>query len=123
MHHPILAGVWVHIPKTWLPGGQQPYSEEVGRSVIDALLQIASEDSLRPHIPVGVWVWLKRQPYLPPVCAGWYLGTSSDIVHHIRGLGDIEILKSYFLLVWSEWDYPDEDGFAETQVSIKEDFG
>lgn len=28
-----------------------PYTEEIGSSVVNALLQIASVDSLRPHIP------------------------------------------------------------------------
>ena len=32
-----------------------PYTEGVGQSVVDALLHIASVDSLRPHIPVGIW--------------------------------------------------------------------
>jgi len=32
-----------------------PYTEEVGTSVVDTLLQIASLDPLRPYIPVDVW--------------------------------------------------------------------
>lgn len=31
-----------------------PCMEEVGRSVVDALLRIASWDSLRPHVPTGI---------------------------------------------------------------------
>ena len=25
------------------------------------------------------------------------------LVHHVRALGDTEILKSYLLLIWSDW--------------------
>jgi hypothetical protein len=81
-----------------------PYAEDVSRSVIDALLHIASVNSLRPHIPVGIWTWLKEQPSLPPECSGRSRGSSGDVVRQVRELGDIDILKSYLLLVWSEWD-------------------
>ena len=82
------------------------YTEAVGQSVVDTLLQIARVDDLRPHIPIDIWTWLKKRPSLPPVCRGGQWGTRSYIVRQIQGLGDIEILKSYFLLVWSEWNYP-----------------
>ena len=81
-----------------------PYTKEVGQSVVDALLQIASIHSLRPHIPISIWTWLKKQPSLPPECFGRQKGIEGYVVRHVRALGDIEILKSYFLLVWSEWD-------------------
>ena len=95
----------------------------IGQSVVDALLQIAYFDQLRPHITVDVWAWLKKRPSLPPTCDGRFLGTVGDIVRHIRGLGDIEILKSYFLLVWSEWGVIWESGLNEMAISIREDFG
>jgi hypothetical protein len=53
-------------------------------------------------------------------------GSSGDVVRQVRALGDAEILKSYLLLVWSEWDCIDDrksGGLAEMQVSIREDFG
>ena len=102
-----------------------PYTEVVGQSVVDALLQIASVDSLRPHIPVGVWAWLKKRPSLPPVCYGRSRGTTINVVRHVRALGDIEVLKSYLLLVWSEWDpiSSRSGGLAEMEVAIREDFG
>ena len=103
-----------------------PYIDEVGQSVIDALLHIASVDSLRPHIPVGIWTWLKKQPSLPPMCSGRSRGSSGDVVRQVRALGDIEIIKSYMALVWSEWDYIDDQesgGFAEMEDSIRKDFG
>ena len=99
------------------------YTEAVGQSVVDTLLQIAQVDHLRPHIPVDTWTWLKKPPSLPPVCWGRRWGTSFDIVHQIRGLGDIEILKSYFLLVWSEWNWPPGSGLDEMKIAISEDFG
>ena len=39
----------------------------------------------------------------------------------IRALKDIEVLKSYLLLVWSEWDISCD--FSETCTSIRENFG
>ena len=98
------------------------YTEAVGQSVVDTLLQIASINHLRPHIPVDIWTWLKKQPTLPPVCRGRFLGTGFGIFHQIRGLGDIEIVKSYFLLVWSEWDYLGS-GLNEMEIAFSEDFG
>jgi len=39
----------------------------------------------------------------------------------VRELGDVEILESYFLLVWSEWNYIRDLG--EMIDSIRGDFG
>ena len=101
-----------------------PYTEEVGQDVIDAILHIASTEQLGPQIPVGIWSWLNRRPSLPPACHGRSVGTKRNVVRQIRGLGDIGILKSYLLLVWSEWDCIfDRSGYAEMQISIQEDFG
>ena len=52
-----------------------PYTGEVDQSVVDALLYIVSVDSLRPHIPIGIWAWLKKRPTLPPECSGRLKGT------------------------------------------------
>ena len=100
-----------------------PYTEQVGQSVVDVLLQIAFFYHLRPHIPRDVWALLKKRPLLPPYCHGRSQGTSGDVVRHIRRLGDTEIIKSYLLLVWSEWDWPVPSGREEMLASIKEDFG
>ena len=103
-----------------------PYTEEIGQSVVDTLLHIASVDFLRPHIPVDIWTLLKKQPPLPPECLGRSRGSSRDVVLQIRALGDIEILKSYLLLILSEWDHIDDQllgGLTEMKVSIREDFG
>lgn len=98
-----------------------PYTHDIGQGVVDALLLIESRDSLRPHIPVGMWSWLNRRPSLPPICPGRSLGTERSSVQTIRGLEDIEALTSYLLLVWSEWDSI-LSGFEEMCTSIKEDF-
>jgi len=98
-----------------------PYTEEVGQSVVDTLLQIAYVDWLRPSIPVDVWAWLKKRPSLPPVCRGRSVGTRHSVVRRVRELGDIDILESYLLLVWSEWDCVLLEGLAEMGTSIRED--
>ena len=97
-------------------------TEEVCRDVVNTLLQIASNISLQLHIPIEVWACLKKVRSLPPVCLGRYLGTTGCVVRHVRGLGDVEVLKSYFLLVWSEWDSILSSGYYEMETSIREDF-
>ena len=89
---------------TW--GVVTPLSTEVDRSVVDMLLRIAFVASLRPHIP--------------PELSGRSKGTEGHIVRQVRAIGDIEILRSYLLLVWSEWDCIDDqsEGLAEMQISI-----
>ena len=103
-----------------------PYTEDIGKSVVDVLLHIVSVNSLQPHIPITIWTWLKKQPSLPPKCTGRSRGSSGDAVLQIRALGDIEILKSYLLLIWSEWDHignQESGGLTEMKVLIWEDFG
>ena len=123
------------IPWRWLTVGEgliqlwvaavsaADYTEEVAQCVVDMLLRIASEDELLPHITVNVWSWLTKRPSLPPVCSGRSYGSHLCVVKAVRGLGDIEVLKSYFLLVWSEWDALWSEGFDEMCISIREDFG
>ena len=103
-----------------------PYTEEFGQSVVDTLLQIASEIELLPLIPVDAWSWLTRQPSLPPVCLGRRNGTYPHVVkavRKLRGLGNVWVLKSYLLLVWAEWDPLLSSGLDEMCTSIREDFG
>ena len=99
------------------------YTEEVCQSVVDTLLQISAVNSLRPHIPVDIWQRLKRRPSLPPGCRGRKEGSQVDVIQHVRGLGDIEILTSYLLLLWSEWVYFDDTSVYEMRVTLREDFG
>ena len=98
------------------------YAEDVGQSVVDVLLQIASQDRLVPFIPVDVWAWLTRRPPLPPTCMGRHVGTHSRVIKAVRALKDVEVLKSYFLVVWSEWDdLRNNAGFNKMCAAIKED--
>jgi hypothetical protein len=100
-----------------------PYSEEVGVTVVDMLLRLAWTDTILEYIPIDVWAWLKKPSSLPPVCLGRDWGTKRGVVRHIRRLRDLDILKSYFLLVWSEWNHIEESGLDEMQASIVEDLG
>lgn len=100
-----------------------PYTEEVAQSVVDTLLQIASRSKLLEHIPVGLWSWLAKRPTLPPVCSGRYFGTYQHVVMAVRERKDVEIIKSYLLIAWSEWDALWNEGFDEMCTSIREDFG
>ena len=100
-----------------------PHTEEVARGVVDTLLQIASEDELAPYIPANLWSWLVKWPSLPPICLGRSVGTRVCVIKAIQALGDVEVLKSYLLLVWSEWDaLQNNSSFDEMCVSIREDF-
>ena len=99
-----------------------PYTDDVGQSAVDVLLQIASVDQLVPSIPIDIWSWLTKRPPLPPTCFGLYVGAWSHVVRAVRALEDIEVLKSYLLLVWCEWgDLPDHRGFDRMCASIRED--
>ena len=100
-----------------------PHTEEVGQSVVDVLLQLGSNGALTPYIPSGVWSWLKERPYLSPICWGCYFGTRDHVVKTVRALNDVEVLKSYFLLLWSEWGpLQDTSGFSKMCTSLREDF-
>ena len=100
-----------------------PYTDEVGTSVVDTLLQIAFDNSVRSRIPVDMWSWLNRRPSLPPVCWGRRLASHRDVLQIVRAIGDVETLKSFLLLVWSEWDELHFEGLDEMCTSIREDLG
>ena len=102
---------------------ETPRTEDIDQSVVDTLLQVASLSHLRPHIPRGTWELLNRRPSLPPYCLGRNKATSKGVLRHIRKLEDVEILKSYLLLVWSEWNTPSYSCREEMLLSIEEDFG
>lgn len=122
------------IPWNWLIGREDliqrwasavsmvPYTDECAEDVANVLLQIASEEKLLPYITPGIWRWLIKQPALPPVCRGRDVGTTTRVVDAVRDLKDIEILKSYLLIAWSEWDSLRFDSFCKMRTSIREDF-
>jgi len=99
-----------------------PCTDEAARDVLDTMLQIASQDALLLHIPTDFWFRLIKRPSLPPVCLGRDVGAHLHVAKAVRGLGDIEIAKAYFLLIWSEWDYLVSGGFDESCASIRGDW-
>lgn len=111
---------WVHPWETAVT--VVPHTDEVIQSVVNTLLQIASVDFLQPLIPVTLWSWLNKQPSLPPICYGRSMGSSWDVVQMVRALGDIKTLKSYLLLIWSEWGYPHLHSPDQMYTLIQEDF-
>ena len=99
------------------------YTEEVGQSVVDTLFQIAYIDLLRPHIPIDMWGWIKRRPSLPSMYRGLLEGASANTVVYVRRRGDTDLLKSYFLLVWTDRSTLLSKNFREMERSLREDFG
>lgn len=85
-----------------------PYTNDIGESVVDTLLRITFRDDLRPHIPAVAWEWLKKRPVLGPDCQGLKVGASLEVFQSVREFGDLELITSYFFIVWSEWSrcYP-----------------
>ena len=54
---------------------------------------------------------------------GRWCGADPEVIHHVQRLGDIELLKSHFLLVWSEWEYHNSDSLTETaEIVIRKEF-
>ena len=86
------------------------YTGEVCRSVVSRLLHIVFTDPVRPRILDGFPEQSK--------------GAGGDLILQIRALGDVGILKSYLLLVWSGYDPIDDQsgGLAEMLTSIREEF-
>ena len=112
-----------HLARVWAEAlSTVPMEEEFAPSVGDTLLQIASLESLPPDVCVDAWPWLTLLPLLPPVCKGRKIGSNLRVVQVVRNLKDIEILKSYLLLIWSEWDCLSDDGYGEVEISVHEDF-
>ena len=95
------------------------YTEEVSESIVHGLLGLAGVELLRQHIPIDIWRLLKRLPNLPPTYHGEMWGGNAVIIDHIRGLGDIEILKSYLLINWLDRLFPSPDVAYEMEQSIR----
>ena len=100
-----------------------PHTNRIIQSVTDTLLQISSNDSLRPHIPINMWSWLNKRLFLPPICSGRFWGLSRGVIQAVRELGDTETLTSYLILVWAEWEYLDDESLAEMCTLIQKDLG
>ena len=99
---------------------------ELYRSFFDIMFHVMSIHPARRFISVETWRQVENELFPPPECSGQSRVSSGDVVRRVRALGDIEIVKSYLLLIWSEWDHIDDQqsgGLAEMEVSIREDFG
>jgi len=113
-------GIDEHWIQAWATAASTvPHTEEITQSVVDVLLHIASYPYLRSHIPPDMWSWLRKSPSLLPVCAGRYLGSEPVVISIVQGLGDMEILTAYLLLVWSEWNWLSSKAFDEMYDSIR----
>jgi len=99
------------------------YTEEVARCVVGTMLVIASHDTLLQYLTVGLWSWLTKRPTLHPFCMGRDRISHRCVVKAVRGLGDIEILKSYLLIAWSEERVLWNSGLNEMCAVLREDFG
>ena len=66
--------------------------------------------------------WLNNRAAFTLVCWGRFRGTQREVIKTVRALGNIEILKSYMLLVWSERDHLGFLGLHDMYASIQEDF-
>ena len=117
-----LACMWV------AAASKVPKEEEIAPSVVDTLFQIAFyqiafRELLLSRLYGETWSWLTLQPSLPPVCKGRSVGSGSYVMLRVQNLKDVEILKSYLLLIWSEWDPLFDNGYIAMEISICKDFG
>jgi len=99
-----------------------PKEKEVASSIVDALLQIVCFELPPTGNHGDIWSWLTLRPSLPPICRGRCVGSHPDVMQQVRGLKNIEILKSYLLVVWSEWDSLRYSGFLMMCKCICEEF-
>jgi len=99
-----------------------PHTDNICLSVVDTLLQIASMPSLQQFIPPGMWVWLNKRPLLPPICVGRNRGSTAPVVQIVWESGDVEIITSYLLLIWSPWDGLSIGGLGEMLISLRKGF-
>ena len=116
-------GSWEGLARAWAAAASTvPKEEAIAPSVANTLFQIAFRGLLPPHLYGDAWSWLTLWPSLPPVSRERLMQSHPNVVQTVRDLGDIEILKSYLLLIWSEWDTLHSDGYLQMQISIHEDF-
>ena len=99
-----------------------PYTDDVGRSVVDTLLDIASSD-LSPYIPMVAWDWLNKRPVLHPESVAFRPEGMVSVVQMIRELRDVELFVSYLHIVWSEWCQLGSYGVLVMRHLIREEFG
>lgn len=123
LHNRIAVSRWAEAVLATIPHTEEVHMKEASQNVVDALFQIAFIDFLRPHIPIEIWRLLKERPSLPPVYCGIRWAGHANTVAYVRKLGDIDILKSLFLLVWAPRCNLHRRNVREMESSIREDFG
>ena len=99
------------------------HTEVVAQCVVDTLLRVSSAKWILPHITVDIWSWLTKGSSLPPaVRFDRSYKSSPHTVRAVRELGDIEILKSYFLVLWYGWSPLWDEDVDDVRASLREDF-
>jgi hypothetical protein len=108
----------------WLSAAEAlEYTEAVCEAVVDVLLQMAFFHSVRAHITPKAWGWLNKRPALPPRCRGRLLcSIGSNVLPAVRSRKDIELLTSYLVTMWSEWDCAGEWAFEGMCEVLREEF-
>ena len=97
--------------------------EDVCQAVVDVLLQMAFFHSVRAHIVPGAWTWLNKRPALPPRCRGRLLcSIGSNVLPAVRAREDIQLLTSYLITMWSEWDCAGEWAFEGMCEALWDEF-
>lgn len=66
---------------------------------------------------------VENTAFSPTHLSGTQRATSLSVATAVLGLEDIEILKSYLITVWSEWDSPRNSGFDKMRASLCDSFG
>jgi len=98
-------------------------TEGVCQAVVDVLLQMAFFHSVRAHISPKAWSWLNKRPALPPRCRGRLLcSIGSNVLPAVRARNDLELLASYLITMWSEWDCAGEWAFEGMCQALLEEF-
>ena len=110
---PCVEDAWFHTTdkrnfvRRWiLAASQLEYTQKIGQCVVEVLLRMVCAYQWRPHIAWEAWRWLSGRPQLPPVCPARSLCCNDlGAISKVESLEDIEILKDYLVVVWSEWDW------------------
>lgn len=89
--------------------------------MVDVLFEMAESDALSPHIPVQAWEWLNKRPIICPSYRGLSYGLSEPVVRVVQGLGDIDLMVSYLLVVFSKRGHLWSEGALAMHRLIREE--
>ena len=106
----------------WIAAASElPDTHDVCESMVNPLLQMASEEGLLPYIPVVAWEWLKKRPVLRHGSRAFWRGGRESSLQTVRTLGDIELITSYLFVIWSEWNALEYSDCKGMQRLIREE--